>query len=357
MSSITWGPNGSTTQTSGGYNSVQQANLAAQQAGITMGTPQAVQWVNNYLSQQGGGSGGSYGGASTSQPSIPGATAGSTVTNSGSNTQQTAGPNGPFSGLTAPLSSAASNTMAAGQTALNTGMAGLGSTIYNQQLQQQQNQTNVNEAQRGITMSPYGAGVANQADINFNSNWQNQQLARDQAGISAATSSMAPAQSLYGQSYGSSTQGYGTQPPQPVQQQVQNQQGQQQPETLAYPNLTSNNVPSSVPYSSPIGGQQPNQQGLSNYQPPVTNYNAINGYGGAVDNNLNGPYDYSTGTDPTVYNSQTADYTGGDVGSGYTDYSGSGGGYSPTLSSGYTPDPSLMSATNDSSALDLLAGW
>jgi len=50
--------------------------------------------------------------------------------------------------------------------------------LYNQQFQLNSDQTNANLAQRGLAMSPYGAGVADQSNNLFNSNWQNQQLGR-----------------------------------------------------------------------------------------------------------------------------------------------------------------------------------
>lgn len=166
------------------------------------------------------------------------------ITNS-QNTANMSGMNGPFASQQAGIASSATNTNAAGQAALATGMAGLGSTIYNQQLQQEQNQTNVNEAQRGITMSPYGAGVANQADINFNTNWQTNQLAMDQAGINAANSGASQASTAFNSNYGNSTSGsttgsqsgYGTNPITPQTSQVQST-SVSQPQVLPYPTST-----------------------------------------------------------------------------------------------------------------------
>lgn len=59
-------------------------------------------------------------------------------------------------------------------------------TLYNKLQQQNTDQTNANEAQRGITMSPYGAGVANESNKNFNIDWQNQQLQRQESGLQSA---------------------------------------------------------------------------------------------------------------------------------------------------------------------------
>jgi hypothetical protein len=51
-------------------------------------------------------------------------------------------------------------------------------TLYNQQFQQNTDQTRAAEAARGVATTPYGAGVENMSNINFNNQWQNQQLAR-----------------------------------------------------------------------------------------------------------------------------------------------------------------------------------
>jgi hypothetical protein len=53
-------------------------------------------------------------------------------------------------------------------------------TLYNSQYQQMQQQQNAIAAQNGVSGSPYAAGGENQAAMDFNSNWQNQQLGREQ---------------------------------------------------------------------------------------------------------------------------------------------------------------------------------
>jgi hypothetical protein len=58
--------------------------------------------------------------------------------------------------------------------------------LYNQQYALNQNQANVQNAQAGVANTPYGAGVTNQADQNFNLNWQNQQLGRETQGAQSA---------------------------------------------------------------------------------------------------------------------------------------------------------------------------
>lgn len=52
------------------------------------------------------------------------------------------------------------------------------SELYNRTLQQMTDQTRAGEAARGISTTPYGAGVENQALGNFNIDWQNNQLNR-----------------------------------------------------------------------------------------------------------------------------------------------------------------------------------
>lgn len=58
-------------------------------------------------------------------------------------------------------------------------------TLYNQQFQLQQQQADSNQAMRGLATSGVGAELSNQADLNFNTNWQNQQLTRQTQGLAA----------------------------------------------------------------------------------------------------------------------------------------------------------------------------
>ena len=57
--------------------------------------------------------------------------------------------------------------------------------LYAQQFQQQQQQSDANQAMRGLATSGVGAELSNQADLNFNTNWQNQQLQRQVTGLQA----------------------------------------------------------------------------------------------------------------------------------------------------------------------------
>lgn len=54
--------------------------------------------------------------------------------------------------------------------------------LYNRTLQQTTDQQRVGQAARGINMTPYGAGLENNALNNFNIDWQNNQLQRMLAG-------------------------------------------------------------------------------------------------------------------------------------------------------------------------------
>ena len=67
--------------------------------------------------------------------------------------------------------------MGAANQILNTGFDPQ-NALYNQQFAQQQDQANAQSAMSGLGGSPYAAGVANQANTNFNIDWQNAQLAR-----------------------------------------------------------------------------------------------------------------------------------------------------------------------------------
>src|SRR6266576_1075561 len=58
--------------------------------------------------------------------------------------------------------------------------------LYNQQFQLQTDQDRAGQAARGISMSPYGAGVENKANTDFNIAWQNAQLGRQNQALQGA---------------------------------------------------------------------------------------------------------------------------------------------------------------------------
>ncbi len=74
--------------------------------------------------------------------------------------------------------------------------------LYNYMQGQNMNQTNAGLAQRGLSMSPVGAQIGNQSNQNFNMNWQNQQLAREQQGIQGLGATASTLGNL-GNTYGS----------------------------------------------------------------------------------------------------------------------------------------------------------
>lgn len=57
--------------------------------------------------------------------------------------------------------------------------------LYNQGYQQNLDQQNAIQSMSGTAGSPYGAGLTSQSAQNFNTNWQNQQLARQIAALGA----------------------------------------------------------------------------------------------------------------------------------------------------------------------------
>lgn len=65
--------------------------------------------------------------------------------------------------------------------------------LYNQTKQNVQNQAGVSNAQSGLTNSPYGASLTNNANTNFNIDWQNNQLGRQAQGISSAATGLGAA--------------------------------------------------------------------------------------------------------------------------------------------------------------------
>lgn len=81
------------------------------------------------------------------------------------------------------------------------------SALYQRTLNQLQQQVRAGEAGRGITMSPYGAGLENQALSNFNIDWQNQQLARMLQGLQGAGNAFGQAGNIGQQGAGNIAQG------------------------------------------------------------------------------------------------------------------------------------------------------
>lgn len=86
-----------------------------------------------------------------------------------------------------------------GQQLMNMGLDPQGA-YYNQAFQQNLDQTRAAEAARGIATTPYGAGLENMSNQQFNNMWQNQQAMR-------ASQLAGAAQGLYGQ--GTHTMGSG----------------------------------------------------------------------------------------------------------------------------------------------------
>lgn len=58
--------------------------------------------------------------------------------------------------------------------------------LYGRTLQQVTDQTRSGEASRGLAGTPYGAAAEGNALSNFNIDWQNQQLQREQSGLASA---------------------------------------------------------------------------------------------------------------------------------------------------------------------------
>lgn len=82
--------------------------------------------------------------------------------------------------------------------------------LYNRTQNQVTDQANATAASSGLAGSPFGAGLTNQANENFNIDWQNNQQQRQNSGI-AALSSLADTQSgLYQSAGGLGTAGLNT---------------------------------------------------------------------------------------------------------------------------------------------------
>lgn len=78
--------------------------------------------------------------------------------------------------------------------------------LYNQKFQQNQDQSNAVNAMNGVAGTPYGAGVTNQNNTNFNLDWLNQALGRQSTAAGTASTLTGAANSAYG---GAATAGQG----------------------------------------------------------------------------------------------------------------------------------------------------
>jgi hypothetical protein len=76
--------------------------------------------------------------------------------------------------------------LAAAQSALNTAFDPQ-NALYAQQYQQNNDATNAGLAARGLATTPYGAGVQNTSDQQFNTNWLQSQLQRQATGAQTAS--------------------------------------------------------------------------------------------------------------------------------------------------------------------------
>jgi hypothetical protein len=99
------------------------------------------------------------------------------------------------------LTGAAQSTLPYANQALQAGFDPQ-NALYNRTQQQVQDQANAINAMYGLSSSPYGAGVANQAMSNFNIDWQNQQLARQGQGAQTAGNIAQTAAGEYGAGLG-----------------------------------------------------------------------------------------------------------------------------------------------------------
>lgn len=81
------------------------------------------------------------------------------------------------------------------------------SALYKQSLQNLNDQVNANEAARGITMGGVGSQIINNADAQFNTDWQAQQLANQVSGLNAAGNANVNASNINAQGGNIATQG------------------------------------------------------------------------------------------------------------------------------------------------------
>ena len=83
------------------------------------------------------------------------------------------------------LTNAGASVLPYVNSALTTGFDPQGA-LFSQMFQQQKDQSNVTNAQNGVAGTPYGAGLVDNNNQNFDINWQNNQLGRQQTAAGTA---------------------------------------------------------------------------------------------------------------------------------------------------------------------------
>lgn len=141
-----------------------------------------AQYLPFMNTQTGANTAGAAAGSTAAQATIPGATNVGTGSIAGGGALQGAG----------------NDLITAGQNVWNTASDPQGD-LYAKLFQQNQDQTNVTNAMYGVQQTPYGAGVANQSNTNFNIDWQNQQLQRQLAGLQGFGGAVGAAGTAFGE--------------------------------------------------------------------------------------------------------------------------------------------------------------
>lgn len=202
--------------------------------------------------------------------------------------------------------------------------------LYNRTQQQITDQAQAANAMSGLSGSPYGAGVANQASENFNIDWQNQQLGREQTALQGYGSAVNAAGAAYAGASGLNSQGINTLqsttslPYQTAETQGQNNLGALNSLGAGITQAQQPTFNLANSYNSYLGlGQSATQQGLAGQQQGFTQGQTVGsnlgqglaglaqGAGGLVSafnnnsNNVNTP----TGYDAAVASANPADYS------------------------------------------------
>lgn len=172
--------------------------------------------------------------------------------------------------------------------------------LYARTLQQITDQANAQNVMSGIGSTPYGAGVANQANENFNIDWQNNLLGRQstaantastlagagnsalQGGTSALQAGQGLAGSLYGQGANavSNLYGQGANIAQGFASTGANVQNQYIQDLLAYLGASSGNAANYFGAANNTYGQAVGAAGLTNQAAQQSNASALAGLGG-----------------------------------------------------------------------------
>lgn len=134
--------------------------------------------------------------------------------------------------------------------------------LFAKQFQQQQDQSNAVNAMSGVASTPYGAALTTQGNQNFDLNWQNQQLQRENTAANTASTLLGAGGNAIGQGASAATSGLNI--GQSIDTQQYNAQQQQIQDFLQYIGASGTNASQYLSALQGLLGGAVNQASVTN---------------------------------------------------------------------------------------------